>query len=79
MDELQSSLLGQDLRGYGCGRGRIGARGHGRERQAGELVECYKCQKIGRHQNECPNRESKNANFAKFDDTEEMLHMAQKR
>jgi hypothetical protein len=64
-------------RGYGRGRGRgTCARGRGRGRQSKERVECFKCHKLGHYQNECPSWEE-NANYAEFDDQEEVLLMAQ--
>jgi RNase H-fold protein (predicted Holliday junction resolvase) len=95
IDELQSSLLVQEARmvshkmkdkeqvlkvtNSGRGRGRNGNRGRGRGRQARELVECYKCHKLGHYQHECPSWESENANYAEFDDSEELLLMAQEK
>ncbi|GAU27067.1 hypothetical protein TSUD_314290 [Trifolium subterraneum] len=65
-------------RGSGRGRGRNstnGARGRGRGRQGKELVECFKCHKLGHYQNECPEWEG-NAHYASYNDDEEMLLMA---
>jgi hypothetical protein len=51
----------------------------GRGRQTREFVECYKCHKLGHYQHECPSWESENANYAEFDDSEELLLMAQEK
>jgi len=53
--------------GFTRGRGRTGARGRGKGRQSKEMVEFYKCHKLGHYQNECPTWEE-NANHAEFDD-----------
>jgi hypothetical protein len=55
----------------GRGRGRSASRGRGRGRQSKELVECFKCHKLGHYHNECPDWE---ANYAKHK-KEEMLLM----
>ena len=60
--------------GRGRGRGR-GGRGRGRQFFNREHVECFKCHKLGHFQYECPMWE-KNANYAEFDDEEEMLLMS---
>ncbi|KAK2452968.1 putative mitochondrial protein [Trifolium repens] len=58
------------------GRGRnSSSRGRGRGRQNKDFVECFKCHKLGHYQNDCPDWEG-NANYAEFDDDEEMLLMA---
>ena len=65
-------------RGNGRGRGaRTGSKGRGRGRQGKEYVECFKCHKLGHYQSECPSWGENNANYAAFDDSEEMLLMAQ--
>ncbi|PNX83543.1 retrovirus-related Pol polyprotein from transposon TNT 1-94, partial [Trifolium pratense] len=61
--------------GRGRGRGRSSTRGRGRGRQSNENVECYKCHKLGHYQSDCPIW-AENANYAEFDDEEEMLLMA---
>jgi hypothetical protein len=64
-------------RGRGRGEGR-GGRGRGRGRQSKELVECFKCHKLGHYQNECPTWEENDANYAyaEFDEKQELLLMA---
>ncbi|CAJ2668206.1 unnamed protein product [Trifolium pratense] len=66
-------------RGGGRGRGRNGSRGgRGRGRQQSrELVECYRCHKLGHYQSECPTWEE--ANYAEFDEHGEVLLMAQEK
>jgi hypothetical protein len=76
-DDEQALKMTNGGRGYGRGRGRgTSARGRGRGRQSKEHVECFKCHKLGHYQNECPSWEE-NANYAEFDDQEEVLLMAQ--
>jgi hypothetical protein len=91
IDELQSSLLVHEQRmkgqkehseeqalkvsNAGRGRGRSTSRGRGRGRQNRELVECYKCHKLGHYKNECPDWEG-NANYVEQEKEEEMLLMA---
>ncbi|CAJ2635107.1 unnamed protein product [Trifolium pratense] len=60
----------------GRGRGRnSSSRGRGRGRQSKDLVECYKCHKLGHYWNECPDWDA-SANYAEFGSEEEMLLMA---
>jgi hypothetical protein len=59
----------------GRGRGRSASRGRGRGRQNRDLVECYKCHKLGHYKNECPDWEG-NANFVEQENEDEMLLMA---
>ncbi|MCI06073.1 retrovirus-related Pol polyprotein from transposon TNT 1-94 [Trifolium medium] len=54
-------------RGRGRGEGR-GGRGRGSGRQSKELIECYKCHKLGHYKNECPTWEENDANYAEFDE-----------
>lgn len=63
--------------GRGRARGGFRGRGRGRGRQAfsRDLVECFKCHKLGHFQYECPSWE-KNANYAELDEGEEMLLMS---
>jgi hypothetical protein len=61
--------------GRGRGRGRNSTRGRGRGMQNKDAIECYKCHKMGHYHNECPEL-GENANYAQFNDEEEMLLMA---
>ncbi|GAU26480.1 hypothetical protein TSUD_294490 [Trifolium subterraneum] len=90
VDELQSSLIVHEQRmknqkdhieeqtlkasSSGRGRGRSSQRGRGRGRQSKELVECFKCHKLGRYKNECLEWEE-NAHYAELKE-KDMLLMA---
>lgn len=69
--------------GYGCinkrGRGRGGLHGRGRGRLGRDQIQCYKCHKIGQYQSECPSWKQNYVNFAEFDESEELLLIAQKK
>ncbi|PNY06751.1 copia-type polyprotein [Trifolium pratense] len=60
-------------RGRGCGRGGTRGRGRGRQSSNKENVECYKCHKLGHYQSECPSWGEYDANFAEFNEHEEIL------
>lgn len=55
------------------GRGRGGYQGRGRGSSSKEMVECYKCHKMGHYKSECPDWD-KEANYAEMD--EDMVLMA---
>lgn len=75
-DEQALKASSNGGRGFARGRGRnSSSRGRGRGRQNKDFVECFKCHKLGHYQNDCPDWEG-NANYAEFDDDEEMLLMA---
>lgn len=77
-DEEQALKVSNSEKNGGRGRGRgnyRGGRGRGRQGFSKEMVECYRCHKLGHFQYECPNLEE-NANYAEFDKEEEMLLMA---
>ncbi|CAJ2671832.1 unnamed protein product [Trifolium pratense] len=67
---------GRGERGRGRGRGGSRGRGRGRQGRNKENVECYKCHKLGHYQSECPSWEESDANFAEFNEHEEVLLMA---
>lgn len=79
-EEEQALKISQSARGFGRGRGaRTGQRGRGgrgRGRVNKDQIECFKCHKLGHYQSECPTWEENDANYAEFDDSEEMLLMA---
>ncbi|XP_076885829.1 uncharacterized protein LOC143535478 [Bidens hawaiensis] len=62
-------------RGQGRGRSSFG-RGRGRGSFDKNVVECYRCHKLGHFQYECP-LEEKAVNYAKFDKNEELNLMAE--
>jgi hypothetical protein len=72
--EEQALKIANAGRGSGRGRGRNASRGRGRGRQSNDHIECYKCHKLGHYQSECPTWEE--ANYAEFNEEEEMLLMA---
>lgn len=59
------------------GKGRAGRGGRGRGRQLfnKDTIECYKCRNLGHYQYDCPRLEE-NANYAEFNEDEEVLLMA---
>ncbi|CAJ2655081.1 unnamed protein product [Trifolium pratense] len=60
----------------GRGRGGFrGGRGRGRQSFNKDNIECYHCHKLGHFQSDCPAWDEK-ANYAEFDEGEEMLLMA---
>jgi hypothetical protein len=75
--EEQALKISNASRGASRGRGRSSGRGRGRGRHNKDLVECYKCHKLGHYQNECPTWDEDNANYAEFAVEEETLLMAQ--
>ncbi|GAU11414.1 hypothetical protein TSUD_344050 [Trifolium subterraneum] len=75
--EEQALKVSNGGRGYnprGRGRGSNRGRGRGRSNFNKELVECYKCHKLGHYQHECP--DWNDANYAEFVNEEETLLMA---
>ena len=91
VDELQSSLIVHEQKFHrrkgeeqalkvayegGRGRGSTAYRGRGRGRAFNTAtVQCYRCQRLGHFQWECPSG-SLSSNYAKLDDKEDMLLMA---
>ncbi|GAU23520.1 hypothetical protein TSUD_39990 [Trifolium subterraneum] len=73
---LKVASYGRGNSGY-RGRGRNSSRGRGRGRASKENVECYKCHKMGHYQSDCPSWGENDANYAAFDQHEEILLMAQ--
>ncbi|XP_076900009.1 uncharacterized protein LOC143554028 [Bidens hawaiensis] len=67
---------GSSSRGRGRGRGSPRGRGRGQGRSSfnKETIECYKCHRLGHFAYECDR--SKEANFAGFDENEEVMLMA---
>ncbi|GAU45216.1 hypothetical protein TSUD_244210 [Trifolium subterraneum] len=84
-EEEQFLKVSHGGRGYGREDSSNRARGsRGRERggRGGrsfnkENVECYRCHKLGHFQSECPSWEEDNANYAQFDEDQEIFLMAQ--
>ncbi|GAU23238.1 hypothetical protein TSUD_172660 [Trifolium subterraneum] len=75
-DQALKATHGDRNSGRGRGRGAKGNQGRGK-RINKENVECYKCHKFGHFQYECQNSEGGGyANYADFDDSEEVLLMA---
>jgi len=77
-DEEQTLKVSNSENNGGKGRGRgnyRGGRGRGRQGFSKEMVECYRCHKLGHFQYECPTLEE-NANYDELDKEEEMLLMA---
>ena len=68
---------GERYEGRGRGRSFVRGceRGRGRYFANKATVECFKCHKLGHFQYECPSWE-KSANYAEFDEEEEMLLMS---
>lgn len=84
LDEEDQALKVEERHGFrnrgrgsprgGSPRGR--SRGRGRTTFSKETVECYKCHQLGHFQYECP-KWNKEANFAEFEEEEDVLLMAQ--
>ncbi|GJU99983.1 putative RNA-directed DNA polymerase [Tanacetum coccineum] len=78
-DQAFKAEAGDSPSGRGRGRGRFSSRGRGRGRGRSsfskETIECYNCHKLGHYSYECPN--SKEANYAGFDENEEVMLMAE--
>lgn len=75
--EEQALKVSNAGRGTGKGRGRLSRRDHGKGRESREIVECYKCHKLGHYQSECPSWEE-SANYTKFDEEEKMILMVKR-
>jgi transposase InsO family protein len=75
-EEDQALKVSYGKPGAGRGRGRNDKTGQGRGKRINkESIECYKCHRFGHFQYECPNLEDY-ANYANYDDSEEVLLMA---
>lgn len=78
-NEEQALKVTHEERNGGRGRGRSSfrGRGRGRGRQAftKATVECYNCHQLGHFKYECPSW-NKEANYAEFDEEDEMLLMS---
>jgi hypothetical protein len=77
-EEEQALKASYGDKAAGRGRGRGGKMNQGRGKRINkENIECFKCHKLGHFQNECPNLEDY-ANYADYDNSEEVLLMAYK-
>lgn len=72
-------IANYDDRGGSSNRGREhgGFRVRGRGRLGKDQIKCYKCHKIWHYQSECATWRENDANFAEFDESEELLLTAQ--
>ncbi|MCI03820.1 retrovirus-related Pol polyprotein from transposon TNT 1-94, partial [Trifolium medium] len=76
-EEDQALKVNYADRNSGRGRGRGAKTSQGRGKRINkESIECYKCHKLGHFQYECQSGEGGYANYAEFDDSEEVLLMA---